>query len=112
MSEKKARWRDPCGARNTEALSVFTGREEPDGEPQKERKTTETMVRGSSFLLRWSTISETARRARRSSLREVENEGSRRRGIRRSGFFWVIFTNLKIQLKKGIIVATEGWTVL
>lgn len=110
MSEKKARWRDSCGERNTEAFSVVTGRGEPERTPSNKGR--ERRLKG------WS-VDQVSPSAGQPSLKqlaglaaprsgEVENEGFHRRGIRRSGFFWVIFTELKIELKKGIAVATEG----
>lgn len=71
------------------------------GRAREDAMGAERMVCGSSCLLRWSTISETARR---SSDREVENEGSisswetSQRFL--LGHLWSVFTNLKIDLKR------------
>lgn len=110
MSEKKVRWRDSCGERNTEAFSVVTGRGEPERTPSnkgRERRLKGWSVDQVSPSAGQPSLKQLARLAAPRS-GEVENEDSIVGEYVAAASFGSYLEKLKIELKKGIAVATEG----
>lgn len=103
MSEKKGRRRDSCRERNAEAVGVVTGEEERERGRRATNGEEDDQDAGPAADPASFSTGQPSRNAGGSSIREVQDEGFHRHGIRSIdlGLLWIFFfSHLKMELKR------------